>query len=425
MKFREKIANFLIGNARTKENTDIKNEAPAAETTNTFGTNPSIEMIERIFGKNIAGGAPLNSATYYACMLIRCNAFAKLPIHVMRSTEKGGAEKARDHPLYELLHLRPNPYMTAHDFKWATEFQRLHHGNAYWVYTFQNGRIKHLYLLDSQRVQIYVDNAGILSKQNNAVFYAYNDPKAGLVFYKENQICHFKNFARDGISGTSVSHFIGNTINAEIMAGQVVTDRYKNGLQDPLIVTYTGELGDEMKKSIQRKFAEMGGVENAGKVVPIPPEFGVKQLETKLVNSQFFELQGLTTRHIANAFGVKSFQLNDMEKSTYSNVETQNKAFYSDTMQNVVVDYEQVMDYILLSSLDRSRGLFSQINVDALLRTTLLERYQAHQIGISTGFETPAEARALENLPFVEGTDRLFFGNGAVIPISEAGNQYK
>lgn len=425
MKFREKIANFLIGNARTKENTDIKNEAPAEETTNTFGTNPPIEVLERIFGKGIVGGASLNAATYYACMLIRCNAFAKLPIHVMRSTDKGGAEKARDHPLYELLHLRPNPYMTAHDFKWATEFQRLHFGNAYWVYIFQNGRIKHLHLLDSQRVQIYVDNAGILSKEKNAVFYGYNDPKAGLVFYKANQICHFKNFARDGISGTSVSHFIRNTINAEIMAGQVITDKYKNGLQDPLIVTYTGELGDEMKRNIQRKFAEMGGVENAGKVVPIPPEFGVKQLETKLVNSQFFELQGLTTRHIANAFGVKSFQLNDMEKSTYSNVESQNTAFYSDTIQNVVVNYEQVMDYILLSSLDRSRGIFSQINVDALLRTTLLERYQAHQIGINTGFETPAEARALENLPFMKDTDRLFFGNGAVIPISEAGNQYK
>ena len=168
----------------------------------------------------------------------------------------------------------------------------------------------------------------------------------------------------------------------------------------------------------------MGGAKNAGKVIPIPAEFDVKTLETKLVNSQFFELNGLTTRHIANAFGVKSFQLNDMEKSTYSNIEQQNRAFYSDTLQNVVTEYEQETTYKLLSTKDRENGIYTHFNVDALLRSDILTRYQAYQIAINSGFKMISEVRALEGDTFVEGTDRLIIGNGASIPLSDIGKQY-
>ena len=150
----------------------------------------------------------------------------------------------------------------------------------------------------------------------------------------------------------------------------------------------------------------------------------MEQLETKLVNNQFFELQGLTTRQIANAFGVKGFQLNDMEKSTYNNIEQQNRAFYSDTLQNVVTSYEQEMDYKLLTLQQRSSGKYFRFNVDAILRSDILTRYQAHQIGINNGFLKISEAREKENLTFEKGTDRLIIGNGASIPLSELGKQY-
>ena len=73
----------------------------------------------------------LTSATYYACMQIRCNALAKIPFKLYR--KDGDGSEAIEHNLSELLKFRPNIFTSAHDFLWATEFQRIEYGNAYWV----------------------------------------------------------------------------------------------------------------------------------------------------------------------------------------------------------------------------------------------------------------------------------------------------
>ena len=102
----------------------------------TIGANPTIAEICRFFGVDDitnVDSSRLTSATYYACMLIRCNALAKTPLKLKQKTTAGGSVDAAKHSLYTLLHLRPNPFISAHDFLWATEFQRLHYGNSFWV----------------------------------------------------------------------------------------------------------------------------------------------------------------------------------------------------------------------------------------------------------------------------------------------------
>lgn len=392
---------------------------------NSIGVNPTLEQLESFFRANIEeiSNSKLTSTTYYSCMQIRCNAIAKLPIKLMKEDKKG-AEKAIDHRLYKILKKRPNKFTNAHDFKWATEFQRLEYGNAFWVMGSDSKGINALYLLDSTRVQIIVDNTGILDTKNS-VYYLYTDIKKGQMLYTSDDIVHFKNFSMDGIKGTSIKQYIADVVSNEQYSSKILKDKYKNGLLDPIIVQYIGDLNEAKQNKIKKKFADMGGAKNAGKVVPIPTDFKVEQLETKLVNNQFFQLQGLTTRHIANAFGVKGFQLNDMEKSTYNNIEQQNKAFYSDTLQNVLTTYEEEMDYKLLTEDEQDKeGYYNQFNVDSILRSDLQSRTTSYVSGINTGYMTIAEVRAKENLPYIDGTDKLIIGNGASIPFDMLGKQY-
>lgn len=385
-----------------------------------------ITELNRLFDNSdilsAAGTSNLTAATYYACMLIRCNALAKIPFKIYKS-DSDGAEQINDHPLRELIRFRPNPFMSAHDFMWATEFQRLEYGNAFWMYDFYGGEIKAIYPLYSPKVQIIIDDKSLFGSKN-AVYYLYSDSKHGQVIYPSDKILHFKSFAANGIVGKPIKHYLYDVIMQEKYAQNVIKERYKTGLQDPIIVTYVGDLNSDKKSKIQKKFESMGGVQNAGKVIPIPSDFDIKTLQTNLVNNQFFELNGLTTRHIANAFGVKSFQLNDMEKSTYSNITEQNKAFYSDTMQNVFTAYEQEMTYKLLTDYDRKSGLFIEANADVMLRTDILTRMQAYTTGVNGGILQIAEARRRENLKFIPGTDRLILGNGAAIPFDDLGKQY-
>lgn len=65
------------------------------------------------------GKSNLTAATYYACMQIRCNAIAKVPFKVYK--RDGDDSQEIQYDLNELLKLRPNPFMSAHDMIWATE----------------------------------------------------------------------------------------------------------------------------------------------------------------------------------------------------------------------------------------------------------------------------------------------------------------
>ena len=58
----------------------------------------------------------LSEATYFACMKVLTEAIAKLPIKLYKYSETQGIREVRNHPLYNVLHDRPNRYMTASTF---------------------------------------------------------------------------------------------------------------------------------------------------------------------------------------------------------------------------------------------------------------------------------------------------------------------
>ena len=62
-----------------KRNKKIKNE------TDSISLNPTINDLNTFFNSYDISGSKLTSATYYACMLIRCNSIAKLPLNLLTS----------------------------------------------------------------------------------------------------------------------------------------------------------------------------------------------------------------------------------------------------------------------------------------------------------------------------------------------------
>ena len=364
----------------------------------------------------------LYSATYYACMQIRCNAISKLPLKVMKA-DSNGTLRAEDHYLYYLLKQRPNPYMSAVDFLFATEFQKLEYGNAYIYAHVVRGKVKGLYPLNSENMTIYVDDAGIISN-DNAIWYVYRNRNGKEYRFSHREIIHLKNFSKDGLVGTPVKKYLAETIQNEQYANKFINNYWSNGVQGRAVLQYTQQLNPTAVNAMRTRFESMiSGVKNAGRIIPIELGFEIKEFNPKLIDSQFFELQGLTIKHIANAFGVKLYQLNDMERSTYSNIETQNRAFLSDTLQNVITQYEQEFDEKLLTSRERSEGYFHRFVLDSLLRSDFAQRMAGYKDAIQNGIYTPAECRELEDKGYIEGSDILVV-NGNMIPLSMAGTQY-
>ena len=146
-------------------------------------------------------------------------------------------------------------------------------------------------------------------------------------------------------------------------------------------------------------------------------------LNIRLTDGQFLELRKYTALQIAAAFGIKPNHLNDYEKSSYANSETQQLAFYTDTMLYILKQYEEELNYKLLSEEQRAAGYRFKFNLAAVLRGDTKTQVESLSKGIASGLYTPDEARRNLDLPSKPGGDQLYF-NGSDIPINLAGSQY-
>ena len=368
----------------------------------------------------------LSEATYFACMKVLSESVGKLPLKLLKYNERNGVETARKHPLYHILHDRPNPYMTASTF-WSTmEYNRNHFGNAYaWIQG--AGQKTRLWILPSNEVEIWYDDALILADQPD-VYYLWT---AGGRTYKfgSEEIIHVKSSNTfNGVAGVSVQDQLRLTIGGALKSQKLLNRMYSTGFTAKAVLNYTGSLNDanvhelvKMTEAYAKGELSNDGVEN---IIPIPLGFSLTPLNVKLADSQFIEVKQYTALQIASAFGIKPYQIGDYTKSSYASAEAQQLSFYVDTLLYIIKQYEEELSYKLLSPDEVADGYHWKFNVSVILRADLATQINTLSTGVSNFIYTPNEARAMLDLEAKEGGDRLL-GNGASIPVEMTGSQYK
>lgn len=367
----------------------------------------------------------LSEATYFNCMKVLSEAIGKLPLKLLRYNENHGVETARNHPLYYVLHDRPNPYMTASTFWSTVEYNRNHYGNAY-VWIKGAGADTTLWILPSSDVTVWYDDAKILADQPD-IYYLYSAGGSNYRFGSE-EILHFKSSnTLDGIVGVSVSEQLEMTINGASKSQSMLNKLYDSGFTAKAVLNYTGSLNDANVKELVKMTEAYGkgklrdeGIEN---IIPIPLGFNLTPLNLKLADSQFIEIKQYTALQIASAFGIKPYQIGDYTKSSYASAEAQQLSFYVDTLLYIIKQYEEELTYKLLSRDDVDKGYHFKFNVSVILRADLATQINTLSTGVANFIYTPNEARAMLDLEAKPGGDKLL-GNGSSIPVELIGSQY-
>lgn len=386
----------------------------------------SLEQLVNFLGLEGVNKKDLSEATYFACMKVLSESIGKLPLKLLAYNDRNGIVSRRDHPLYNILKNRPNKFMTSSTFWSTVEFNRNHYGNAYCLIE-GAGSNTQLWILDSERVQIWYDDAKLLG-ENEDIYYLYS---SGSKFYKfsSEEILHFKGSnTLDGIAGISVREQLKSTIQGNIKSQELLNKLYDNGFTAKAVVQYTGSLSDENVKSFISGIEEYatGSLENEGikNIIPMPLGATLTPLNVKLADNQFIEVKQYSALQIASAFGIKPYQIGDYTKSSYASAEAQQLSFYVDTLLYIIKQYEEEISYKLLSDDEISRGLHFKFNVSVILRADLKTQIETLCSAVGNFIYTPNEARELLDLEAKEGGDKLL-GNGAAIPVELAGIQYQ
>lgn len=374
-------------------------------------------VFQNMFGVNM-DKTDSKEAVLYTCLRILSDSVSKLPLKVHKQNEVDDS-----HYLNTVLRLRPNKLMSASTLWRTIEYQVNWFGYSVVAIERVNGKVKSLIPLNMENVEMYIDDVGLLDNKKEPIYFTYEQNGNEYEFHI-NDVLYFVGMTADGISPMPIRSKLRTLLENADHAHKYTNFYLKNGLHSRGVVKYVGDLSEKNQEELQARFNRIaGGIEKAGQLLPLPLGFDYQSISTSLRDAQFTELQELTERQIASALGVKMHQLNNLERSTHTNIEHQQKEFYVETLHPKLTGYEQEIDYKLLTEEERKQGVFIRFNVDAILRSSLKERYEAYNQGIQGGFLKPNEAREKENLePEPEG-DKLYF-NGNMIPVSQAGQQY-
>lgn len=404
----------LIDKFKNKFNKQYKNELSEQE----------LEIMRMLGISPDISGDIKGEITYFTCLRVLSETLGKLPLKLYRETENGTV-KAKNN-IYNLIKLRPNPYINSTMFWSTVERNRNHFGNAYVYCNWMGTQLKDLWILQSDHVRIMIDNKGYFGNKD-AIYYIYNDPNTSkeYMFHQDN-VLHFKtshNF--NGIVGIAVQDILHHSIEGGLESQNFMNNLYKTGLTGKAILQFSDEMSPEQIQKFLSKLNEYAsGANNAGKVMPIPYGMKLTPLDIKLTDSQFFELKKYNALQIASAFGIQPNFLNNYDKSSYSNSESQQLSFLINTMQFILKQYEEEITYKLLSREQINQGYYFKFNEGALLRADSQTQKDVLCGYVNNGIYTPNEARLLLNMPTKEGGDILMC-NGNYIPITEVGNQYE
>ncbi|MET7514065.1 phage portal protein [Streptomyces sp. NPDC005480] len=195
------------------------------------------------------------------------------------------------------------------------------------------------------------------------------------------------------VVGLSPMAYFASTIGHGLKATEYGLSWFDNGGTPPATMknsqkTITPQESEEISNRLSASM-------RSRKPLVFGSDWDFTALQVSPEESQFVETMRLNASQIAAIYGVPPTKVGGDSggSMTYANVEQEGIDFVTFTLRPWLVLLEG-----RLSALMPGRE-FVKFNVDALLRTSLLDRYTAHGLALAQGWRSRDEIRGLEELP--------------------------
>lgn len=343
-------------------------------------------------GITITAENALSVATYWQCIHLLADDFAKLPTVVYKSKKEDGHEKDREHPAYYLLRRKTSEYMTAGVFKKTLLGHALNYGNGYgWI--IRNGAYEpeEILILDPTKTCPKFDAEGTLWYETTLRNKKYT--------LKSDEIFHLRGLGFDGLKGYSVIHFARNSLGLTIAAEKYGSKFFANGSRSSGVLHYPGRLKPEASKNLADSFeARHQGLENAHRTIVLEEGAKYVPLTINPNEAQFKELREFQRKEVASWFKVPPSKLGDPDSVSYNSLEQWNQSYLESALDPWLCAFEEEAEDKLLTETQKHReSHFIEFNRAALLRTALNERYTAYATARQWGWYSVNDIRRKES----------------------------
>jgi HK97 family phage portal protein len=362
-----------------------------------YGTNQSKS------GQSITFSTALQVSTVFACVRVLADGVAQVPLKLLRERPDGrGSDLAKDHPLYYVLHRRPNPWQTSFRFR---ETMMLHLVLCSNFFAFKNRvgpAIRELIPIEPGRVEV---------KQNRdlSLTYSVRDEAGNKKDFPQESILHLRGPSWNSWMGMEAVKLAREAIGLSMAIEADQAKLYKNGLRTSGTYSVEGTLTEEQYKGL-RKFIKEFQADDSGE--PLILDRAAKYISDvmKGVDAQTLEARGFQVEETCRPFRVMPIMIGHADKTaTYASAV---QMFLAHVVHGLMPWYERLQqdfDEQLLD--DTDVDLHFKFIEHGLLRGSFDEQAQGFAKALGAGgspaWMTPNEVRERLDMNPIDGGDEL------------------
>lgn len=381
---------------------------------NTITTSQELEKVllqdhGTLAGVSVSHDSAMRVSTVYQCVTLLANSVAQVPLKVYRRGVDGSREEDRDHPLYRLLHDKPNSVHTSYEWRQIMQSHLALRGNAY---SFLNkvGTKQRI----AEIIPLHPDGVTVKTDDFMRPRYEYSDGSGQKVTYDASQILHLRNLSMgsDFVKGISPIRLHRESIGTAMAANNHGAMSLGNGAKPGGILSNDVVLQDKQAERLIKQFEDQAaGLKSGGTAVM---DGGWKYTPVAMTNrdAQFIEILKYSVNDIATRiFNIPAHMAGDLDRATFSNITEQSIGFVRNTMGPWFSNWEQRLSCDLMPMGSRH---YVRFELGALMRGTPKERAEFYQVMRQIEAMSANEVRAKEEMNPRPGGDD--FSNPAINP---------
>lgn len=369
----------------------------------------SLDLFREIYGSPaVKSGQAVNwktaleVTTVLACVGVRARGNAQVPLKLFRERADGGRDPAKDHPLYDVLHRRPNPWQTSFEFRTTMEFHRTLCGNAFAFINRVRGKVVELLPLEPGSVTVE-------QQADWSIRYEVTGKDGRKQVVPAEAIWHLRGPSWNSWMGLETVRQAREAIGLAMATEEAHARLHKNGVQTSGLYSVEGTMTTDQYKQL-RAWIEENHASSANSGKPFVLDRSAKWTAQAMtgVDAQHIETRRLQIEEICRALNVFPQMIGHSDKTaTYASAEQFFIAHVIHTLGPEYEAWEQSIDVNLLSDEDRAAGLYAKFMVNGLLRGAMKDRAEFYTKLYGIGAINPNEIRALEEMNPYEGGENF------------------
>lgn len=350
-------------------------------------------------GVSVTVPAALKNTTVLRCVSLISFAIAYLPLHLRVKATK---EKATDHPLFRLLHRKPNPWQTSFEFRSLMQQRALTHGSAYARIVWSRDLVRRQ-RMPKALIPLDPDRCEPRQRDDWQLEYVYTRPDGSQTILPPDEVLHLRyGLSEDGIRGMSLVKQAAEAIALAIQTDKAAARLFRNGMVLGGVMAVEGKLSDPAFERLKAQMEEREGAQHAHKWIIAEEGLEAKPFAASGKDSQRLETAQHQIEEIARPFGVPRPLLGVDDTSWGSGIDVLGQFFVRYALNPWFEAWQQAIERDLLT--DEEADLYeAKFNEGALLRGSMKDQADFFSKALGAGGHQPwmdyEEVRETMDLP--------------------------